>query len=87
MFSETLDVYSGKDERFKRFQDAAIQFIGSLEMIIRSAPLYKLFPTKPYRQYLQKVNAVQDIGKSHVQTMKVASYPNNSDGMLPMRFS
>ena len=75
VFSETLDVYSGKDKRFKRFQDAAIRFIGSLEMIIRSAPLYKLFPTKPYRQYLQKVNAVQDIGKSHVQTMEVASYP------------
>ena len=71
VFSETLDVYSGKDERFKRFQDAAIRFIGSLEMIIRSAPLYKLFPTKPYRQYLQKVNAVQDIGKSHVETTTV----------------
>ena len=79
VFSETLDVYSGKDERFKRFQDAAIQFIGSLEMIIRSAPLYKLFPTKPYRQYLQKVNAVQNIGKCNIQTVEVASYPKNSD--------
>ena len=64
VFSETLDVYSGKDERFKRFQDAAIQFIGSLADIAGSAPLYKLFPTKPYRLYLQKLNAVQDIGKS-----------------------
>ena len=64
VFSETLDVYSGKDERFKRFQDAAIQFIGSLADIAGAAPLYKLFPTKPYRLYLQKLNAVQDIGKS-----------------------
>ena len=68
VFSETLDVYSGKDERLKRFQDAAIQFIGSLEMIIRSPPFYKLWPTKPYRQYLQRVYAVQDIGRCHVQT-------------------
>ena len=69
MFSETLDVYSGKDERFKRFQDAAIKFIGSLADVASAAPLYKFFPTKPYREYLQKLNAVQDVGKCHVQTI------------------
>ena len=84
VFSETLDVYSGKDERLKRFQDAAIQFIGSLEMIIRSPPLYKLWPTKPYRQYLQRVYAVQDIGKCHVQTLMVPSCSKKYDGMLPI---
>ena len=71
VFSETLDVYSGKDERFKRFQDAAIQFIGSLADVSSAVPLYKLFPTKPYRDYLQKLNAVQDIGKSHVETITI----------------
>ena len=62
VFNETLDVYSGTDENVKKFQTAGIEFIESLSMIAGALPLYRLYPTKSYRHYLQKLNAVQDLG-------------------------
>jgi len=62
VFNETLDVYSGTDEHVNKFQTAGIEFIASLSMIASALPFYKLYPTKPYRTYLQKLNAVQELG-------------------------
>jgi len=62
VFNETLDVYSGADEHVNKFQTAGIEFIESLSSIGPALPLYKLYPTKPYRTYLQKLNAVQELG-------------------------
>jgi len=62
VFNETLDVYSGTDEHVKKFQTAGIEFIESLAMIASALPLYKLYPTKSYRNYIQRLNAVQELG-------------------------
>jgi len=67
VFNETLDVYSGTDEHVKKFQTAGIEFIESLAMIASALPLYKLYPTKSYRNYIQRLNAVQELGR---QVMK-----------------
>ena len=69
VFNETLDVYSGADENVKKFQTAGIEFIESIAMIGAALPFYKLYPTKPYRNYLQKLNTVHKLGMSNFNTL------------------
>ena len=61
VFDEDIDVHSGKDPTSREFVEAAIAFNESILLINGSTPLYKIYPTKPYRRYvraLQKMHAV-----------------------------
>ena len=66
VFSERLNVYDDTDPVLKEFREAALDFIGNLAKIAMALPLYKIYPTKAYRDYLNGVNRMQSFGKLHL---------------------
>lgn len=63
VFGEKLKVYEDDNPDYKEMSDASRAFIGSLTAIAVAPPLYKIFPTKVYRHYLDSVKRVHSIGK------------------------
>lgn len=63
VFREHLNVYDDTDPLVKEFKEAA-QFLASTHTkIFISLPLYKIFPTKPYRNYLKGLSGVYTVGR------------------------
>lgn len=62
VFNEDIDVHSGKDPMSRELVEAAVAFNASISRIQGSSPLYKIIPTKPYRQYVQSLQRMRTVG-------------------------
>ena len=62
MYGEKINIYSDIDPIQKEFMEAGLEFIGSISNIARALPLYKLFPTKTYRNFVRIVKRMQQTG-------------------------
>ena len=63
VFNENVDVFSGKNSQANDFVRAAIDFVESLFIIGRALPLYKFIPTKPYKEYVERVRRLYSLGE------------------------
>ena len=63
VFDEDIDTLSGKDPLAKKFVSTAVNFVASLNKITTALPIYHLFPTKPYKEYVRGVISIQQLGK------------------------
>ena len=77
VFEEDIDTLSGKDPVAKKFVSTAVDFVASLNKINTALPIYHLFPTKPYKEYVQGVKSIQHLGKQ----MLVQQYTKLQDTM------
>ena len=65
VYGEMIDVYSG-DPKLQEFMDIGLKFTQSIASIPMALPLYKLhIYTKPYRDYVDTLNKLQDRGMQH----------------------
>lgn len=79
VFTEKLDVYNSDDPTLKDFQKDAFAFIDNLTKVSNAFPLYRIFPTKIYREYLQSLHQINSKGISfHVNH-------NNNNAILMVR--
>ena len=67
VFSEKINVYDENNPEFKEISEASRAFTGSVTSIATTLPLYKIFPTKPYRDYLNNVHRLQNIGRKMIK--------------------
>ena len=63
VFDEQIDVFSGEDARGAIFVKASQDFIESLGAISDSLPIYKVFPTKPYKFYVSSLQNIRKLGR------------------------
>lgn len=62
VYGEKIDVYSD-DPKLKEFMATGLKFVRSLGDIAIALPLYKLhIRTRAYREYVDTLNKLQDIG-------------------------
>lgn len=62
VYGEKTDVYSN-DPKQTQFMKIGLQFINHLAMIAMALPFYRLFPTKPYKQFVGVVTEMHNIGR------------------------
>ena len=60
---EKIDIYSGTDPDMKEFAEAGLDYINMLGVIFAALPLYRIFPTKPYRDFTKCVKRLQRAGE------------------------
>ena len=63
VFNEDIDAFSGKNPQATEFVEAALAFIRSLGEIGRALPLYKIYPTKAYKEYVENYSRIRRLGK------------------------
>ena len=69
MYGEKIDIYSGTDPDMKEFAEAGLDYINMAGMIASALPLYRIFPTKAYRDYAKCVRRLQNAGECKVVIM------------------
>ena len=62
VYGEKINVYSGTDSIQQEFIDAGLSYIRSVSDIVYALPLYKLYPTKAYKDYEKGVRRMQRAG-------------------------
>ncbi len=62
IFDEDLDTFS-KDVQTEEFVETALAYVGSLGVIGRALPIYKVFPTKPYNDYVNSYSRLRQLGR------------------------
>ena len=62
VYGEKLDTFDESRKDLLKFQNAAMEFIGLFARIGTLPPLYKYFPIKTYRRYVEAVTRVQEYG-------------------------
>ena len=73
VYGEKINVYSGADPTQQEFIDAGLEYIRSLVSITTALPLYKLYPTKAYKDYEKTVRRMQRAGMACILIGKYAS--------------
>ena len=63
VFDEQIDVFSGEDPRGAALVKASRDFIHSLGSIAYAIPLYKIFPTKSYKFYVNSSKNIRKLGR------------------------
>ena len=63
VYGEKINIYSGTDPLLREFLEAGTAYIRSIGIIGSALPLYKLYPTKAYRDYEKIVRRMQKAGK------------------------
>ena len=63
IFTQELDTFSDDDPQVKEYVKAAIDFIRVMGEIGRALPLYKIFPTKAYKEYVHIYSNMRKLGK------------------------
>ena len=61
-FGEKLDTFDESRKDLLEFQDGTIKMIGSIAELSVGAPLYKVFPTKAYRDFVYGNNCILEHG-------------------------
>ena len=64
VYGEIIDTYTLKDPRQREFVEAGSDFVQSIVEITNSLPLYRIFPTKPYRQFQRTTRRMKKAGTS-----------------------
>ena len=80
MYGEKINVYSGADPIHQEFIDAGLNYIRSIRGIIFAIPLYKLFPTKAYKDYEKVVRRMQRAGSNGTLYIQLATYCSHNVG-------
>ena len=62
VYGEKINTYSNTDPVQQEFIEAGLDYIGSLGRIGSAIPLYKLFPTKQYKEYVKIVYRIHAAG-------------------------
>ena len=62
VYGEKINIYSGTDSIQQEFIDAGLNYIRSVNDIAFALPLYKLYPTKAYKDYEKGVRRMQRAG-------------------------
>ena len=62
MYGEKINIYSGADSIQQEFIDAGLNYIRSISNLVFSLPLYKLYPTKTYRDFEKVIRSMQRAG-------------------------
>ena len=66
VYGEKIDIYSGADSIQQEFIDAGVNYIRSAAEIVYALPLYKLYPTKAYKDYEKSVRRMQRAGMANI---------------------
>ena len=61
VFGENLNVYDDSDVTQKEFMSAGIKFIQQMTQI-SPLPIYKFFPTKSYRDLVETIGRMRELG-------------------------
>ena len=62
MYSEKIEVFSGSDSIQKDFVKDTLDYLHSLQQVMFALPLYRIFPTKPYREFTRALKKVHERG-------------------------
>ena len=62
MYNENINIYSEADPIQQEFMEAGLDFVEYLPLITTELPLYKLYPTKAYKNYEKILRRVQKAG-------------------------
>ncbi len=73
VFGEKLNTYDDSQQHLIEFEEAARKLTEATSGLMLSPPLYKIYPTKPYRVFVKAYKAVMKKGKiSHCIAMPVS---------------
>ena len=64
MYGEKIDIYSGTDPIQKEFMKAGLDYLQAIDDIGRALPLYRIYPTKEYRDFKKVMNRMRNVGES-----------------------
>ena len=62
VYGEKIDIYSGVDDIQREFMEAGMDYMQSFDTLKNAMPIYKLYPTKTYREYKKTVMKMQKAG-------------------------
>ena len=62
VYNENIDIYSGADPAKQEFMQAGLDYIQSIDLIGTVLPLYKLYPTKEYKNFKKILRRLQKAG-------------------------
>ncbi len=62
-YGEKINMYTNDDPIHQEFIEAGLEYIRSVGDIATAIPIYKIFPTKTYRDYVNIVHRIHAIGK------------------------
>lgn len=62
MYGENIDIYSGTNPVLKEFMEAGLDYIDITGSIVFALPLYRIYPTKAFRDYKRIVRRMQRAG-------------------------
>ena len=63
VYGEKIKIYSGADPIQKEFMEAGLNFIRSTAAISVALPLYKIYPSKAFRDFRRIVRRMQGAGE------------------------
>ena len=63
VFDEQIDVFSGEDARGAILVKASQDLMTSAAMIAQALPIYKIFPTKSYKFYVNSLQNIRKLGR------------------------
>ena len=62
VFGERLDTFDESRKDLQEFQNAAIELVSSVGVLMNQPPLYKYYPTKTYRRFVAAINCTRKHG-------------------------
>ena len=63
VFNEDMNTFSDNDSQTEKYVKAVLAFTHAFGEVNRALPLYKIFPTKVYRNYISSYSDVRQLGK------------------------
>ena len=63
VFDEDMDTFSDKDAQTQEFIEAALNAGLAFGEVNRALPIYKIFPTKPYKDFVRCISISRDLAK------------------------
>ena len=69
-FGEKLDTFDDSRMDLQEFEKITIDYAKNIEVIVFALPLYKYFPTKPYREFRRATDRMYGIGTLHMPYSK-----------------
>ena len=70
VYGEKINTYSVKDPMQKEFVEAGSEFVQAIGSIAIALPLYRIFPTKPYRRFVKILKRMKKAGMPYFQFIR-----------------
>ena len=64
IFNKDIGVFDPNDKEGDKFTKAAVNFVNKMSVVLQAPPLFKIFPTKPYKNYVDAVAEMHELGES-----------------------